>query len=506
MADGDAPSPLSLRDRIKQLEAAANSPLSTPAPLQPSSRAAPAPRPSAAPPHPDRTSSASVPSGPSSTRGTPNTAQLRPPALNGVRAPSPVSTTPPDPPPSPRLPVAQLLSRYNQSQPQHATSSLTTDTTRANAAGLKTDPASAATSPVAAQGERPSSPTALRAPPSRPLFGQKKQGAAAEPGGAEAALSAQLGATGEAGRSRAGSSGTGAALSGSPKGRPSPQPAWVAKKPPPPPRPPAKPTEAVSSDRSSPASPTRSASLNVASPSLAPSPSSAPQLPPRRSATLSSTSSSPASNGPSPSLPPRPGAGPAPSPRWVPPPPSTTTPSAGTPRAASTAPRPALASKATTHDPLSAALATASKPYAPPSLSSQRLSSAYPSLSRASTQRQPARRPQVSSDSVPDASPARKADGADPDTGARRRYVRVFEQCCAATRADVGPQPGSGDEKTLAAPVVAELWRRSRLPDHELRKIWDGVAGSQAGLTAEQFAAGMWAIDEELRRRQKKGR
>ncbi|GJN88457.1 hypothetical protein Rhopal_001423-T1 [Rhodotorula paludigena] len=135
-----------------------------------------------------------------------------------------------------------------------------------------------------------------------------------------------------------------------------------------------------------------------------------------------------------------------------------------------------------------------------------RLSSAYPSLSRASTQRQPARRPQVSSDSVPDASPARKADGADPDAGAQRRYLRVFEQCCAATRAGVGPQPGSGDEKTLAAPVVAELWRRSRLPDHELREIWDGVAGSQAGLTAEQFVAGMWAIDEELRRRQKKGR
>lgn len=52
---------------------------------------------------------------------------------------------------------------------------------------------------------------------------------------------------------------------------------------------------------------------------------------------------------------------------------------------------------------------------------------------------------------------------------ARRRYDRLFSQCLEAA-ATARPSPGS--EERLDGAVIGELWRRSRLDDALLRRIW----------------------------------
>lgn len=56
---------------------------------------------------------------------------------------------------------------------------------------------------------------------------------------------------------------------------------------------------------------------------------------------------------------------------------------------------------------------------------------------------------------------------------ARRRYDRLFSQCVEAAAAAATARPPSvGSEERLDGAVIGELWRRSRLDDAVLRRIW----------------------------------
>ncbi|BGP46152.1 hypothetical protein JCM10450v2_001992 [Rhodotorula kratochvilovae] len=494
----DTAPPLSLRERIKQLEQAAASPLVAPAsslpssPLGPTSPLALAPRPPLPAPKPRKsTTPDAVPL---------NESSLPTPAFNATaRTVSPsaastsTSTTPPSAPPSPRLPVAQMLARYNQQQP--------TTSAPSTANGLKTDPAATATSSLTAQGERPASPTTTRSTQPRPRFapqGSKLPGGAQ---GAEAALSAQLGGASPT-RSRAGS-GTGAALAGSSGAQ-----GESRKRPAPPPRP-AVAVKKVAEEETpakevrSPPLPARSATLAASSLTVSTG-SPAPLLPPRRSSTVSV---SPTSGGGSPALPPRPSANNAggssslPTPRAVPPPPPASQRPPAAPRSHSPSiSRPSLPAKPTTHDPLSLAAASAAKPYAPPSPSSLRPSSA----ADARRSPQPARTSPSPAPSRPSASPAPPTPRRALDPRARLRYTRLFEVLLAA---EPGQGAGAGPPPMVDPALVAGVWRRSGLPEGELRRVWEDVAPPSSssgggGMGREAFARGMWAIDEELRARQ----
>ncbi|KAK0211092.1 hypothetical protein DFS33DRAFT_1379063 [Desarmillaria ectypa] len=65
----------------------------------------------------------------------------------------------------------------------------------------------------------------------------------------------------------------------------------------------------------------------------------------------------------------------------------------------------------------------------------------------------------------------------------------------------------SEDDSLLTLPphIVKLIWRKSHLEDTKLAQIWtectQGHLRSQPGLTKDEFASGMWKIDEELRRR-----
>ncbi len=67
-----------------------------------------------------------------------------------------------------------------------------------------------------------------------------------------------------------------------------------------------------------------------------------------------------------------------------------------------------------------------------------------------------------------------------------------------------------GDERDtdkLHPEVVKRLWELSRLPKARLREIWEecilgtGAKDKGKGVGRDEFVAGMWRIDEELRRR-----
>ena len=65
----------------------------------------------------------------------------------------------------------------------------------------------------------------------------------------------------------------------------------------------------------------------------------------------------------------------------------------------------------------------------------------------------------------------------------------------------------SADLQDLAAEqvsgiIVKDIWSRSRLPEHVLQQVWDLVDGQGIGrLTREEFAVGLWLIDQRLKGR-----
>jgi hypothetical protein len=74
---------------------------------------------------------------------------------------------------------------------------------------------------------------------------------------------------------------------------------------------------------------------------------------------------------------------------------------------------------------------------------------------------------------APAPAPQQKTDtrsSAVVSANARRRYDRLFSQCVEAAAATARPTLGS--EERLDGAVIGELWRRSRLDDAVLRRIW----------------------------------
>ncbi|GAA5946487.1 hypothetical protein JCM3775_007549 [Rhodotorula graminis] len=445
MHDSSVP-PLSLKDRIAQLQQAAASPLTSPSPS-------------------------------SSTLG-----------------PTSSSSTAPSPPQ--RAPSPQVLARYIQPS--------------TNTTPFKADPAHTSTSALTARGERPTSPTTSRSSPAaqqqrtRPSFVQPHSRAPAPSDpplrDAEAALSAHLAAS--PARSRAGSTASLADPQPKPRPPPPPRPAFAA----------AKHTTPVS-DAAQPAPPplpTRSSTLSSSSSA---SPAPAPLLPPRRASTLSvhpptaSAGGLAGASAPSPPLPPRPraatAAGAAAGPqRAVPPRPqgfSGDGPSRGPTTAAA---RPALVPKPTTHDPLSVAAGPAAraKPYAASSRLGSSSAATASRTSLVSTASSASSSPGMASPAwlVPNkpATPLSALPERPVDARARRRYEDVFARLVER----------DADEDEVEGQVVAGVWRRSGLPEGELRRIWEEVASGETALDGEAFVKGMWAIDEALRvRRERSG-
>ncbi|GAA6001008.1 hypothetical protein JCM10207_007372 [Rhodosporidiobolus poonsookiae] len=258
--------------------------------------------------------------------------------------------------------------------------------------------------------------------------------------------------------------------------------------------------------------------LNLAShrsATLAPAPavSPAPKLPPRRAATLDPLSATvPAPTAvplaAAPSLPPRPTistpAPPAPSnppplPRRAPTLPSPLQAPPSSTASDTTAPVPPAtrlllpSSRLTTHDPLSSSSSSSSAgPSRAPSFATRRGPAVPPKPARAPSSAGGGAFP-PSSLSAPNGRAEQVAARRPLDPRARRRYDRVFEALLAAA-------PGEGEGGKVQGVAVREVWRRSRLGDDVLRRVWDEVAApGEAVLDADQFSRGMWAIDEELR-------
>ncbi|KAI9794750.1 MAG: Increased rDNA silencing protein [Candelina submexicana] len=62
-------------------------------------------------------------------------------------------------------------------------------------------------------------------------------------------------------------------------------------------------------------------------------------------------------------------------------------------------------------------------------------------------------------------------------------------------------QPLAGKD-LVAAPVVRDIWSRSRLPSEVLQEVWDLVDGTGNGrLEREEFVVGLWLIDQSLKGR-----
>jgi len=67
-------------------------------------------------------------------------------------------------------------------------------------------------------------------------------------------------------------------------------------------------------------------------------------------------------------------------------------------------------------------------------------------------------------------------------------------------------QGGNQDEGKLKGYVVKAIWSLSKLPREKLQEIWKECDTDHSGaLDREQFARGMWRIDEELRRARERG-
>ncbi|GAA5937497.1 hypothetical protein JCM1841_006170 [Sporobolomyces salmonicolor] len=467
--------PLSLKERIAQLEhaAAANASLSS----------------SASPPHA------------SSHLVKPQSA-LRPPSpaitLNDLqRAASPGSrsrasssasrTSPHSPAASPRLPVAHILGLYHQNDPNVP-----------SASPVKSAPTAASSTLLA----RPTSPTLSRASSPGPgSAGTGSNGRTLEEG-----LTAQLG-----GRPRVGS---GSALAPTPVRASSPLPSAALTKPssPAPPLPRRTGSPNLPPHHSIPAESGSRVGFSPESRPTSAVSSSAPKLPPRRSTTLDPLSSSKVSSVPVAIAPPLPRR------------PSTTSTSTSTTASASIPPplpqrKPILpvSSAASTSSSASIARPPSSNPSRPSLPAKPTIHDPLSSLLRsASSSSSPASTPIPSSASPVRTSPTRRktplgtrtglngggAKGRPMDPRARKRYDRLFEQCLDA----VGARSLGGEAEKLDGAVVKRLWERSRLSQAFLRQTWtDALQGntSCSSLDREAFARGMWLIDEELRRCQR---
>lgn len=499
-------SPLSLRDRIRQLEQAADAPVQQPRAPSPSTVTAPLP-PASPASHGTRTGAA--PSGADE-----ETAQGEGRSGGATRrTPSP-----------PRPQFAQLRALYNQSSPSASSpaKSLKTESVKADPLSAAAPSVRAVALPqVAASSTLTSGAPAVPAKP-KPLWAREKH---KDAGGAEV----------EAGRLEEAARVATSVTEDSKEGSVS---STTAKKAPAPPPSRARPVQTLKTSQSaspkpadsaassrSPSFPLRSATLD------APSPPLAPELPPRRS-TLGAPRLPASGSSTSPALPPRPSQftsasaspslparrpDPPPRPGWVPPrssasPASSRTSSPAPPAATSStfpssSARPPLPSKPASQDPLTAPLKPAAATSPAPSL--------------------PARKPTLAPASAP-------GTGSRNPAAARRRYDRVFDACVQA-------QAGAGKENAerVSAEMVREVWKRSRLEDEVLGRIWcvarlppyrscspflrgvyadrrlllvahrEEVRPSQPplpdpslSLDRSTFARGMWLIDEELRRRQ----
>lgn len=79
----------------------------------------------------------------------------------------------------------------------------------------------------------------------------------------------------------------------------------------------------------------------------------------------------------------------------------------------------------------------------------------------------------------------------------RKRYEGVW-----AANKDIVLSPDESPTQTVCNIVTRDIWRRSRLPDDVLEEVWELVStGQTRGLGKEQFAVGMWLIDQRLKGR-----
>ncbi|GAA5978033.1 hypothetical protein JCM10908_004202 [Rhodotorula pacifica] len=243
---------------------------------------------------------------------------------------------------------------------------------------------------------------------------------------------------------------------------------------------------------------------------------------PLRSSSVSSTDSTATATAPAPALPPRPAwarkPSPSPSPSTSPTSPSTAGSVALSPISGPAANRPTPTAATVREMPERTAVAGSSA--APSAISSA--SPALPPRPRwTPSPTPPASRPSAAEPSAPTvrAPSTSSAAGTLESANARRRYNRLFSQCVEATASSSaavnGNRTGRAGQERLDAALVGELWRRSKLEDAVLRKIWNEVASSPSSLppstsTATRpdsldrdgFARGMELIDAELRRRQ----
>ncbi|GAA5904072.1 uncharacterized protein JCM6883_002073 [Sporobolomyces salmoneus] len=101
------------------------------------------------------------------------------------------------------------------------------------------------------------------------------------------------------------------------------------------------------------------------------------------------------------------------------------------------------------------------------------------------------------------------------DPRARKRYEQLFYQCLSSSPSshdsdnnkftDRGERERERDsEEKLEGELVRMIWERSRLPRDVLREVWNEISPNSGSLEVEGFVRGMWLIDEELRRRQRR--
>ncbi|GAA5878246.1 hypothetical protein JCM16303_002701 [Sporobolomyces ruberrimus] len=135
-------------------------------------------------------------------------------------------------------------------------------------------------------------------------------------------------------------------------------------------------------------------------------------------------------------------------------------------------PRPTISSKPTLNDPLSAP----SPPRSSPSRNGNPLEKNNPTRKESSFKIRPI------------------------DPRARLRYERLFDQVLDSRV----PNRGGEDDEVIEGELVRMIWERSRLSREVLRGVWNEISPKSAQLDKDKFVRGMWIIDEELRRRQRK--
>ncbi|GAA5947394.1 hypothetical protein JCM3765_001655 [Sporobolomyces pararoseus] len=90
------------------------------------------------------------------------------------------------------------------------------------------------------------------------------------------------------------------------------------------------------------------------------------------------------------------------------------------------------------------------------------------------------------------------------DPRARKRYEQLFYQCLSSPSHDSDSNERAGGGERIEGELVRMIWERSRLPREVLRAVWNEISPKSGSLDKEGFVRGMWLIDEELRRRQKR--